>query len=367
MPAPSLLKSVLSLIAISLSLAFAETAFAQTLAGKELKFTEVLAQANAGDADAQNLLGAMYQTGTTVVRSDEEAARWYAKAAEQGHAASQANLGAMYFDGKGVQVSSTRAVELYKKSAAQQLPLGIARLGAAYLQGWGIEQDVKKGTELLTKAVELGVGLAAYEFGRAHLYGTGAVKDVMLAKTWFQKSAQLGYPNGQFVYARDYEADKSKKIDLFHKAALGGHAGAQYHLGMYYADKSSDLYDLDKAIHWYSLAALNGNEMGNQARFKLGLPDVNGRQPVNTKVMTSSPSAKELDGHTTVALFAAAAGIAILLGTAFSSDGNAASSNSSSYNDERKYCEPCSYGEREVNDNQCQNMDTGALTSRICR
>lgn len=362
----SSLNGVVALMAILLSLTLAHADQVPDSTGQELEFSKVLAQASAGDANAQNLLGAMYQTGSGIVRSDEEAARWYSEAADQGHAAAQANLGAMYMEGKGIAKDSEKGVELLKLSAAQKLPLGIARLGTAYVRGWGIEQDAEKGTRLLLQAVDLGVGLAAYELGRAHLYGHGAKKDALEAKNWFRKSAELGYPSGQYVYARDYEADNRKKIELYHLAAIGGNANAQYQMGTIYEDKSSGLYDLDKAVHWYSRAALNGNEMGNQARLKLGLPDVNGNQPVNTEVMTSSGSTEKLDGHTAVAAFAAAAAIAILLSTTFGSDADDTSSNSSSPDESsRTELLDCEWPYVEHAHYSCWNPETGNMYSRL--
>lgn len=294
----SYLKAVVALMAILLSLTLAQADQVQNSTGSELEFSKVLAQASADDANAQNLVGAMYQTGSGVARSDEEAARWYSKAADHGHPAAQAILGAMYMVGQGVPRDDARGVNLLILSAAQQLPLGIARLGAAYMQGWGVKQDAEKGTRLLLQAVDLGVGLAAFEIGMAHRWGRGATKDEGEARKWFQKSAELGYPDGQYISAKFYETDGGRRLALYLKAANGGHAGAQYQLGRIY-HRTPELYDRDKAIHWYSLAALNGNQMGNQGLFKLGLPDVNGNQPINSKVMTSSASTEKLDGHTT--------------------------------------------------------------------
>ena len=188
----------------------------------EQQFENAMAEANAGDANAQNLLGAIYQTGSGVGRNDEEAARWYSKAAAQGDAAAQANLGSMYMEGKGVPRDAKRGIELLKLSAAQKFPLGIARLGAAHAQGAGVPKDVKGGTELLLQAVDSGVGLAAYELAKGHLKGSWAPADEQEATKWFRKSAELGYANGQYVYAKNYETDEGRKWELFHRAAMGG-------------------------------------------------------------------------------------------------------------------------------------------------
>ena len=59
-------------------------------------------EANAGDADAQLLLGFIYQYGRGVPQDYAQAVAWYRKAADQGFADAQYNLGLMYGNGQGV-------------------------------------------------------------------------------------------------------------------------------------------------------------------------------------------------------------------------------------------------------------------------
>ena len=61
----------------------------------------------------------MYEKGDGVERSDEKAAEWYLKAAEQGLASAQCKLGVMYEDGTGVEQSDEKAVEWVLKAAEQ--------------------------------------------------------------------------------------------------------------------------------------------------------------------------------------------------------------------------------------------------------
>ena len=58
--------------------------------------------ANQGNANAQNLLGIIYENGRGIPRSYLEAAKWYRKAADQGDANAQYNLGVMYGTGQSV-------------------------------------------------------------------------------------------------------------------------------------------------------------------------------------------------------------------------------------------------------------------------
>ena len=62
-----------------------------------------------GDPTAQNTLGLRYATGEGVKADEQEAVRWYIKAAEQGNLTAQSKLGSIYFSGRGVPQDSTRA------------------------------------------------------------------------------------------------------------------------------------------------------------------------------------------------------------------------------------------------------------------
>ena len=57
--------------------------------------------AEQGDADAQVLLGEMYDKGQGVPQDYKESIKWYRLSAEQGDAIAQYNLGVMYGKGHG--------------------------------------------------------------------------------------------------------------------------------------------------------------------------------------------------------------------------------------------------------------------------
>lgn len=73
-------------------------------------FAETKKKAEAGDAEAQCVLGVMYYNGEGVLKDDEESVKWYRKAAEQGNATAQFNLGIAYENGLGVPKDSAEAV-----------------------------------------------------------------------------------------------------------------------------------------------------------------------------------------------------------------------------------------------------------------
>jgi TPR repeat protein len=78
--------------------------------------------AERGDANAQALLGFMYEHGRGVPQDYVQAAHWYICAAEQGHATAQYLLGLMYDKGLGVHRSDTLAYKWLDLAAAHAPP-----------------------------------------------------------------------------------------------------------------------------------------------------------------------------------------------------------------------------------------------------
>ena len=72
---------------------------------------DLLEKAMSGDAESQYQLALCYRNGEGVEQSNEEAAKWYRKAADQGHAEAQCNLGYCYENGYGVEQSYEEAAK----------------------------------------------------------------------------------------------------------------------------------------------------------------------------------------------------------------------------------------------------------------
>ena len=90
----------------------AESNAAYTLAAEAFKTAIEL-----GHVEAKSYLGILYEHGTGVEQSDEEAVKWYRKAAEEGSSDGMTHLGFMYSRGKSVEQSFDKALKLYKKAA----------------------------------------------------------------------------------------------------------------------------------------------------------------------------------------------------------------------------------------------------------
>lgn len=66
-------------------------------------------KAEAGDAEAQNLLGTLFYIGLDVPRNHKLASKWFLASALQGNAKAQVNIARQYQYGYGVKIDSLRA------------------------------------------------------------------------------------------------------------------------------------------------------------------------------------------------------------------------------------------------------------------
>ena len=97
--------------------------------------------AEQGNAEAQFILGAMYNEGKGVLQDYAEAVKWYRLAAEQGFAQAQINLGVMYDKGKGVLQDYAEAIKWYRLAGEQGEVAAQSNLGNMHYYGKGVLQD----------------------------------------------------------------------------------------------------------------------------------------------------------------------------------------------------------------------------------
>ena len=110
-----------------------------------------------GYAEAQNLMGTLYATGSNgVTQDDKQALDWFQKAAGQGFAKAEKNLGDMYFFGHGIDKDYVQARIWYTKAADQKFADAQFRLGFMYEKGMGVDQNNRLAIDQYTKAVRNG-------------------------------------------------------------------------------------------------------------------------------------------------------------------------------------------------------------------
>ena len=154
------------------------------------------ADAEQGDAHAQNALGLAYQTGQGVDRDDGEAVVWYRRAAEQGHAEAQWRLCEAYAGGRGVERDREKA-EAWCLPAAE-----VGYIWAQEQLGWlcrrSTPPDYPRALEWFGLAAHQ--GSAAARLGMHYIYangGRGVRRDSVKALAYLDY-AQFGrMPDGR--------------------------------------------------------------------------------------------------------------------------------------------------------------------------
>src|SRR5512137_124447 len=123
-----------------------------------------------GNAQAQLAMGDLYYHGHGVKESDEEALRWYERAAGQGVADAQFLTGNMYAYGLGIPRSDVevdrKAAKWYFEAARQGHRDAQYALAQSFLAGKGVERDESEATKWMKRAADQGHEDARRYFGK---------------------------------------------------------------------------------------------------------------------------------------------------------------------------------------------------------
>ena len=124
----------------------------------ELSFKQLLKYAEKGDEWAQYLVGLEYAFPENDEEADEEeAVRWFSKAAEAGVPEACFRMAERMFTGSGIEQDTEAAYDLALKVAEEaDLPEAWALLGFMYGAGVPVEEDMDKCRELLEKGASMG-------------------------------------------------------------------------------------------------------------------------------------------------------------------------------------------------------------------
>ena len=187
-------------------------------------------------ARAQFYLGVMYDFGYGVPQDDQEARRWYSKAAEARHPNAQFNLAVKYRKGEGFPKDYQQAMRWYKKAAEQGYADAQFYLGVMYSEGEGVPPDYQQAAQWFRKAAEQGDSSAQFNLGLAYSNGEGVLQDYGEALRWYRQAANQG------------------------------HAAAQNNLGLKYEYGEGTAQDYVQAHKWYNLAASAATDQESRER-----------------------------------------------------------------------------------------------------
>ncbi|WP_429214386.1 tetratricopeptide repeat protein, partial [Aeromonas veronii] len=208
-------------------------------------------------------LGDMYLHGRGVQQSDQKAASWYRKSAEQGDAAGQCSLGDMYLHGRGVQQSDQKAASWYSKAAKQDEPEAQFKLGEMYRDGRGVLKNAYLAVSLFHKAAERGDAAAQYALGEMYRLDSGVRRSLQPDPSWDSEQILFWNRHALVEEKPDYAWNHEQKLFWYRQAAEQGHADAQFSLGVDEAFESCGL-TYQRGENWLRLAAEQGHSAAQQ-------------------------------------------------------------------------------------------------------
>ena len=186
---------------------------------------DILAAAADDNAQAQMVLGGMYEIGLGVARNNAKCAYWWQRAANNGHVNATKALGSMYFSGRGVPQDYAKAMQLYLKAAERGHPHAIKYVALGYKRGMGLPQDDAKAAE------------------------------------WSDRAAALGGADSTVVFLESYESEETEvrtDAEIFAESlrqAEKGNSRAFFYVGAAYLSGIGTPQDYPEAVEWMRRAA----------------------------------------------------------------------------------------------------------------
>ena len=115
------------------------------------------------------------------------------KGVDAGNAEAQNLLGLYYKNGSHVDQSDEMAIKLFEKAAAQNNPEALSNLGYMYEQGLGVTQSYETAAEFYWEALTQGNVYAQYHYGRLLENGLGVQQFYDMAAEYYRKAAAQGH------------------------------------------------------------------------------------------------------------------------------------------------------------------------------
>ncbi len=168
-------------------------------------YEEWLKRADAGDSEAMNNIGILFNKGLGVKADNAKAAVWYGRAAQLGYPNAQFNLANLYYDGgNGIKRDLGLAAAWYRAAADRGHMLSAYYLGGMYLDGKGVEKDELTAMTWIVKAADGGLAEAQFDIGIRLRDGDGVREDPAKAVEYLLKAAEQKHHPAQFALAKLY-------------------------------------------------------------------------------------------------------------------------------------------------------------------
>jgi TPR repeat protein len=221
---------------------------------------ELKRRADAGDADAQEKLGAAYFNGQIVRQDFAQAFAWILKSANQGSPDAGLGVAYLYLNGLGTPKNPEMAFSWYSRLAVKGVPRAEFCLAELYANGRGVVRDYAQAIAWYRRAAEAGDASARLALGNAYYRGITMPKDPKAAFEWFSRAADQGLATAQLATGEFYAngigtgKDDAQAFALYQKAAIQGNVAAKTRLGIAYINGAGTPVDA-KAGFTYLLTA----------------------------------------------------------------------------------------------------------------
>ena len=225
--------------------------------------------AEAGDRQAQLLVGNLLATTRLGPRNFTESIKWHMPGAKAGYSATQFLIGARHQKGNGTPKNDVAAMEWYQKAAAQGHPGAINNVGWMHGNGRaGGGENGEKASEMYLKAAQRGNDVSQNNIAMRLFSGQGIEQDKEKAFMWHKRSAENDNGRGQYFLALRYDTGEGTPPDLkqavywYKRAAKNDHRaeyerdkkdyvyGAQMRLAQIYIEGRGAKRDLNQALYW---------------------------------------------------------------------------------------------------------------------
>jgi localization factor PodJL len=146
----------------------------------------------AGDASAAYEVAVRFADGRLVPANNEEAARWFERAAKKGFAPAQFRLGGLYEKGLGVKKNLAAARDLYRAAADKGHGKAMHNLAVLYAEGVDDAADYRTAAQWFRKAADHGIVDSQYNLAILYARGVGVEQNFAEAYKWFSLAANDG-------------------------------------------------------------------------------------------------------------------------------------------------------------------------------
>lgn len=243
------------------------------------------AKAEFGDAKAQCEVADFYRHGWGVEKSLEDAAHYYALAAEQEYPEALCWLGYFYEHGLYYSQSDEKAISYYQRAASYKNGMALSQLGQMCEKGklvqtnmkpneyykqalkgeWNqseLNQDERKFFSYLYAKARLGDASAWFNTAKYFRFGSEIEHSDRDFKNYLKKAADLGNREAAFSLGNIYDF-KERNYELarhyYQLAANKGHTTAKAYLGHFYEFGLGVQQSIEKALDCYKEAAKQKN------------------------------------------------------------------------------------------------------------